>query len=79
MFYEWFTNFSKPKLFIMKTETRFNVSAVYLDNGKETCNHPMLHPTLNKSGFHTGFYTCVKCNKLIKDNMGMMMVKELIF
>jgi len=63
----------------MKTEARFNTNKVQLDSGKEYCNHPLLHPTLNKSGFHTGFYVCVKCHKIIKDNMGTLMVKELFF
>ena len=63
----------------MKTEARFDMSTVHLNNGKESCNHPMLHPTLTKSGFHTGFYVCVKCNKIIKDTAGNLMVKELFF
>jgi hypothetical protein len=63
----------------MKTETRFDMSTVHLNNGKETCKHPILHPTLTKSGFHTGFYTCLKCDEIIKDTRGTLMVKELFF
>jgi hypothetical protein len=68
-------------MFIMKTETSFDASSLHLnnDNGKENCNHPILHPSLTKSGFHTGFYICVKCSKLIKDIKGTMLVKELFF
>ncbi len=63
----------------MKTETRFNASTVHLNNGTENCKHPMLQPALTKSGFHTGFYICVKCGKNIQDTVGTMMVKELFF
>jgi hypothetical protein len=63
----------------MKTEVRFNAENIQLDSGKEYCNHPMLHPTLNKNGFHTGFYVCLKCDKTIKDNVGTLRVKELFF
>lgn len=63
----------------MKTETRFNMSTVHLNNGKENCNHPMLQPALNEKGFHTGFYLCIKCGKQIQDNGGTLRIKELFF
>lgn len=63
----------------MKTEGRFNPGNIRPDFNKEYCNHPLLHPTLNQSGFHTGFYVCVKCEKIIKDTSGTMMTKQLFF
>jgi len=63
----------------MKTETRFNASDIHLNKEKENCKHPMLQPALNKTGFHTGLYKCIKCDTLIKDTLGIMMVKELVF
>ncbi|MEO8762002.1 MAG: hypothetical protein ABI388_11020 [Bacteroidia bacterium] len=62
----------------MNTDRRFDAGNVQLDSTRNYCNHPMLHPTLTKSGFHTGFYVCVKCHKIIKDN-GTTMIKVLFF
>ena len=46
---------------------------------QKKCKHPLLQPTLNKNGFHTGVYVCIKCNEVIQDHTGTMMVKELYF
>ncbi|HXD94499.1 MAG TPA: hypothetical protein VNX01_14930 [Bacteroidia bacterium] len=46
---------------------------------KQGCKHPLLQATRNKNGFHTGVYVCIKCNEVIQDHSGIMMVKELSF
>ncbi len=63
----------------METEARFNTENIQFDAVKDFCNHPMLHPTLTTSGFHTEFYTCVKCNEIIQDTQGTMRIKQLFF
>ena len=63
----------------MKTENKFNTSAVHLNNGNEDCKHPLLQPTLTSKGIRTGLYICIKCNEIIKDTLGTLMVKELSF
>ena len=63
----------------MKTETSLNTNALHLNNNTANCKHPMLQPALNKSGFHTGLYVCVKCDKQIQDTAGILMMKELFF
>jgi hypothetical protein len=63
----------------MDTENRYNSSTVHLNIGHQNCKHPMLQPTLTKSGFHTGIYVCIKCDKIIQDTLGTLMIQELSF